>query len=209
MVITSISRPIQSGGLICRLRNWISSRVILPPIPLRIAPLGDLVASLSSSASLIAGYFASNSSSCWRLTVMPAFLTPTPWVFKAAMAARTASPLVLRRFSAVRSISTRRISRRLVTNCSRIRSKATWAISSPWRMTRGFWTRILPFIRSPEMSWGPRGIPGRQLARTENVRRYSLSAYFESPTLVGRAGQVSRLIACPPPGLLQRYLVTP
>ena len=124
------------------------------------------------------------------------------------MAARTASPLVLRRFSAVRSISTRRISRRLVINCSRIRSKATWAISSPWRMTRGSGPEFCCSLDLLESGGGPRD-SGRQLARTENVRRYSLSAYFESPALVGRAGQVPRLIACPPPGLLQRYLVTP
>ena len=140
MVMTSMSRPIHWGGLICRLRNWMSSRVMLPPMPLRMAPLGDLVASLSSSASLISGYFASNSSSCWRFTVMPAFLMPTPCCLSASMASRTAWPLLTRRFSAVRSTSTSSISRRAFTNCSMILSKAIWAISSPCRITRGLAT---------------------------------------------------------------------
>ncbi len=146
MVSTSMSRPIQSGRLILRLRNWMSSRVMLPLMPLRMAPLGDLVASGLRLLKSRSGCLRSISSSCWRLTVIPAFFTPTPWRCRAAMASITAWPLVIRRCSADRSISSSWMSRRAATNFSRICSKATWAISSPWRMTKGDVTLILLFI---------------------------------------------------------------
>ena len=143
MVSTSISRFTQSGRTLFKLRNSMSSRVILPLMPLRIAPLGDLVAKPSRDFSLISGCLANNSSSCCRLTVIPAFLMPTPCFLSASIASRTTCPLLTSRCSAERSISTSSISSFECTKRFRISSKATCAISSPWRITKGFLTAIL------------------------------------------------------------------
>ena len=94
-------------------------------------------------------YFSNRSFSWARLTVIPAFLMPTPWVLSISIASFTALPLVTRRFSAVRSTSTKLMSKGVLMNMSRMRSKATCAISSPCKTTSGFSTWIFELMLSP------------------------------------------------------------
>ena len=61
---------------------------------------------------------------------------------RASIASRTTCPLLVNRCSAERSISINSISSLAFTKRFNISSKATCAISSPWRITRGFLTAI-------------------------------------------------------------------